>query len=249
MGKISWISLQFAGPNWWKLPFLPWIGLKIRSKWTFQKTGPEKLPLDIGNRGCDGLKPGELTVQFCLWHQTLNFRILWIWRCIFASGINHSISAPFLRASCHMALDLQVSVGWWTVTGIPNLRSELAHSGGFSGYELAHSWAFPTVWILTSGYELAHSWFSGYELAHSWFPWTWACSFLVFCFVPVVSLLVEHCSPLGRSMVTMAAPSGACQGVSLWSLKLSGYCATAWWHTVSVSELAACASAPSVWLC
>ncbi len=58
-----------------------------------------------------------------------------------------------------MALDLQVSVGWWTVTGIPNLRSELAHSGGFSGYELAHSWAFPTVWILTSGYELAHSWF------------------------------------------------------------------------------------------
>ena len=72
-----------------------------------------------------------------------------------------------------MALDLQVTVGWWTVTGIPNLRSELAHSGGFSGYELAHSWGFPTVWILTPlDMSLLIPGFSGYELAHSWFLWT-----------------------------------------------------------------------------
>ena len=51
----------------------------------------------------------------------------------------------------------------------------------------------------------------------------------------------------GTSMGTMAASSGACQGVSLWSLKLYGYCATAWWHTVSVCELAACASALFYW--
>ena len=64
----------------------------------------------------------------------------------------------------------------------------------------------------------------------------------------ILALLeIKHCSVPGRSMGTMAASSGACQGVSLWSLKLSGYCATAWWHTVSVCELAACASALFYW--
>ena len=155
MGKISWISLQFAGPNWWKPPFLPWIGLKIRSKWTFQKTGPEKLPLDIGNRGCDGLKPGELTVQFCLWHQTLNFRILWIWRCIFASGINHSISSSFLRASCHLAPNLQVSG-----VGGGRLRAFLT-----SGHELAHSWFFALFQLWACLLSIVHL------LGEAWLQW------------------------------------------------------------------------------
>jgi hypothetical protein len=214
MGKISWISLQFAGPNWWKLPFLPWIGLKIRSKWTFQKTGPEKLPLDIGNRGCDGLKPGELTVQFCLWHQTLNFRILWIWRCIFASGINHSISSSFLRASCHLAPNLQVSgVGGGRLRAFLTAGHELAHSGGFSGYELAHSWAFPTVWILTSGYELAHS----------WFLWIWACSFLVSLDMSLLIpgfLLCSSCELACWALFTSWEKHGY-NGSSFWSLPRS----------------------------
>ncbi len=40
-------------------------------------------------------------------------------------------------------------------------------------------------------------------------------------------LVFKFWAVTGESMGTMALPLGACQGVSLWSLKLSGYCATA----------------------
>ena len=42
--------------------------------------------------------------------------------------------------------------------------------------------------------------------------------------MPLLALLeIKHCPVPGRSVGSMAAPSGACQGVSLWSLKLIGY--------------------------
>ena len=71
---------------------------------------------------------------------------------------------------------------------------------------------------------------------------------LVLCFVPNVSLLRRSSSAHGWDKHGYNGSFfGSCQGVSLWSLKLSGYCATAWWHTVSVCELAACASALFYW--
>ena len=36
--------------------------------------------------------------------------------------------------------------------------------------------------------------------------------------------------PMERALLQWQFLYGACQWVSLWSLKLSGYCATAWWH-------------------
>ena len=78
--------------------------------------------------------------------------------------------------------------------------------------------------------------------------WLSCVPLLVLCFVPNVSLL--RCSSSAHGWDKHGYNGsffGSCQGVSLWSLKLSGYCATAWWHTVSVCELAACASALFYW--
>ena len=59
--------------------------------------------------------------------------------------------------------------------------------------------------------------------------WLSCVPLLVLCFVPNVSLL--RCSSSAHGWDKHGYNGsffGSCQGVSLWSLKLSGYCATAW---------------------
>ena len=161
----------------------------------------------------------------------------------------------------------QTFPGWWAAGGwawFPAPACGLQPKGGGQqgGWvELVGSipalWPPAEKWCRLQAFQLSGAWAgpwpkSGMALSIQLFGWpTVNCSravhhWWIALFQMWACFVIRAVHTAGTSMGTMAASFEACQWVSLWSLKLSGYCATAWWHTVSVCELAACASALSI---